>query len=272
MEFQKKLEELKRFLSNFEGAVVAFSGGVDSATLAAICKEVIDDVLAVTVRSAKSPTREIENARRVSGEIRVDHKFLDVDIFSVKGFTENSELRCYYCKKFLIKLISEFAITRNYRVVFDGTNASDLLEDRPGYRAIVECDMAFSPWADFGMTKDEIRAVAKSMGFSFYNAPSLACLATRIPYGVRITVKALKMIDDAENSVIRIANVLNARVRNLYGFAVVEVEKGDIEKVLEKGNEIRDALLKIGFKKVFINPQGYKSGVFVKNVENMLEL
>ncbi|MEM0204021.1 MAG: ATP-dependent sacrificial sulfur transferase LarE [Archaeoglobaceae archaeon] len=272
MELKRKLERLSEFLSSFENAVVAFSGGVDSATLSAICKEVIGDVLAVTVSSVATPSRELESAKRVAKEIGVTHEFIDVDIFSAQGFVENSEMRCYYCKKFLMKTISDFAKANGYEVVFEGTNASDLQTHRPGYRAITECEKVFSPWAKFGVTKEEIRAIAKSMGFSFYNAPSLACLATRIPFGVKISMEKLKMIDEAENTVIRIAEVEGVRVRYLDGFAVVEVEKSEIPKVLEKKEEIRDVLINLGFSGVFVNPQGYKSGVFVKKIEDLLEI
>lgn len=272
MELKGKLENLRNFLSSFENAVVAFSGGVDSATLSAICKEVISDVLAVTICSTATPSREIEGAKKVAKEIGVTHKFINVDILSVQGFVDNSEMRCYYCKKFLMKTISDFASTNGYEVVFEGTNASDLQTHRPGYRAIVEREKVFSPWAKFGVTKEEIRTIAKSMGFSFYNAPSLACLATRIPFGVRISMEKLKMIDEAENSVIGIADVRSVRVRYLDGFAVVEVEKNEISKVFEKKEEIKSALIKLGFKGVFINPQGYRSGVFVKKIDDLLEI
>ncbi|MFN3383510.1 MAG: ATP-dependent sacrificial sulfur transferase LarE [Archaeoglobaceae archaeon] len=271
VELDRKLENLRKFLSSFKNAVVAFSGGVDSATLSAICKEVIGDVLAVTVRSAKSPSREIENAKRVAEEIGVEHEFIEADIF-FKEFVENSELRCYYCKKFLLKVISEFAIERGYEVIFEGTNASDLQGHRPGYKAIIECEIVFAPWADFGITKDEIREIAKSIGFSFYKAPPLACLASRIPYGVKITPEILKMVDKAENFVIEIAKVENVRVRYLNGFAVVEVDKGEIPRILERGREIKEALVGIGFESVFINPNGYRTGVFVKKLEDLVEI
>ncbi|MDW7990249.1 MAG: ATP-dependent sacrificial sulfur transferase LarE [Archaeoglobaceae archaeon] len=272
MELEEKLREMKDFLSHFNSAIVAFSGGVDSATLAALCKEVIKKVLAITVRSEVSPSREIEKALIAAEEIGVKHRFIDLDILKVEGFSENSEMRCYYCKKFLIKALVDIAIAEKYDVVLEGTNASDLKGHRPGYRAVVECDIAFSPWADFGIKKEEIRSIARSMGFSFYNSPSLACLASRIPFGVRITRENLRMIDEAENAVIRIARVGMVRVRNIDGFAVVEVEKDEISHILEKKEKIKDFLLKIGFKDVFINPNGYKTGVFVSKIQEMLKI
>lgn len=271
MELERKLAKLKEFLSSFESAAIAFSGGVDSATLSAICKNVIDEVLLVTVSSAATPSREIEHAKKVAKEIGADHEFIDVDILSAEGFAENSEIRCYYCKKFLMRKILDFARANGYQVVFEGTNADDLRMNRPGYRAVVECNV-FSPWTVVGVTKSEIREIARSMGFSFYNTPSLACLATRIPYGVRISVEKLKMVDKAENFVIRVAKVENVRVRYLNGFAVVEVEKGEIPKVLEKKEEIKNFLTELGYLGVFVNPNGYKTGVFVKSFEGLLRI
>lgn len=271
MEWEKKLEKLRTFLSSFESAVVAFSGGVDSATLSAICREVIDDVLSVTFRSQATPSREVESAKRVAREIGVEHVFVNVDILSVRGFVENSELRCYYCKKFLMEKLLNFARENGYEAVFEGTNADDLRAHRPGYRAVVECGV-LSPWVICGATKSEIRSIARSLGFSFHNAPSLACLATRIPFGIRISAEKLEMVDEAENSVIRISGVKNVRVRFIDGFAVVEVERDEITKVFEKREELREALTNLGFRDVFVNPAGYRSGVLVRDLESLLRL
>lgn len=272
MELEEKLGSLKGFLSRFESAVIAFSGGVDSATLSALSKKVIDDVLAVTIKSANIPSREIEWAKKIAKEIGIEHRFLDFDIFSVSGFVENSELRCYYCKKSFISAIVDFALSKGYEAVFEGTNASDLNEHRPGYRAIKEFSKVFSPWADFGIKKEEIRAIARLMGFSFYKNPPLACLATRVPFGVRITPEILRIVDEAENTVIRVANVENVRVRNLEGNAVVEVESSEIPKILEKRDEIKKFLIGIGFQEVFVNPKGYRSGVFVKKFDDLVRI
>ncbi|MCS7121159.1 MAG: ATP-dependent sacrificial sulfur transferase LarE [Archaeoglobaceae archaeon] len=268
---QEKIEMLKRFISRFNRVIIAFSGGVDSATLSAFCKDIVE-VLAVTVRSKTNPSREIEKAIRISKEIGIKHRFLDVDIFQVENFAENSELRCYYCKKFIIKKLENLAIKENYDAIFEGTNASDLLSYRPGYRAVLECKIAFSPWAKFGITKEEVRSLARSMGLSFYNDPPLSCLATRIPYGSKITPEKLEMIDLAENFVIKFAGVENVRVRCIEDFAVIEVEKDEVRKVLDKREIIKNSLLKTGFKKIFVNPEGYRMGVIARNFENFIEL
>jgi uncharacterized protein len=149
---------------------------------------------------------------------------------------------------------------RGYDAVFEGTNASDLEGHRPGYKAVKEMHGVYSPWAEFGITKKEIRMVAKSMGFSFYDKPSLACLASRIPSGVEIDERKLRMVDEAENLVIEIAGVRQVRVRNYDGVAVVEVGEEEIGKLLEKATIVRDRLKEIGFRSVLVDLEGYRTG------------
>ncbi|MEM0351356.1 MAG: ATP-dependent sacrificial sulfur transferase LarE, partial [Archaeoglobaceae archaeon] len=232
----------------------------------------IENVLAVTIKAENIPSREIENAKKVAKEIGLKHVFLEFDIFKNKDFLENSENRCYYCKKSMICAMTEIAKEKGYEVIFEGTNGSDLQEHRPGYKAVLDSGIAFSPWACFGIKKEEIRAIAKDYGFSFYNSPSLSCLATRIPFKMRITLEMLRRIDKAENLVIKIAKVRNVRVRVIKNLAVVEVERDEIWKVMEFKEVIKDSLLSIGFEKVFINPDGYKSGIFASDLKKLLPL
>ncbi len=260
-ETKEKLEKMKAFIGEFDHVIVAFSGGVDSSTLAAVCKKVLNEnVLAVTIRSQNIPSREIRDAEEVAREIGVAHEFIDIDVLSVDDFRKNSEQRCYYCKKHILSALVMLAEERNFDAVFEGTNASDLGEHRPGYRAVEELEKVYSPWAEFGITKDEIKMIARYMGFSFYDKPSLACLATRIPFGVEINEKALRMIDRAEDAVVEIAKVRQARVRNLNGVAVIEVGSDEVHKVLPVALEIKEKLMEIGFRSVLLDLEGYRTG------------
>jgi len=258
-ETAEKLKRMKEFLDDFKSVVVAFSGGVDSSTLAAVCKDAGLKTLAVTVISQNSPTREIKDAKKIADEIGVKHEFINMDILTPE-FRENTSERCYFCRRRVLSALVSLAESRGYEVVLEGTNASDLSGHRPGYRAVEEIDRVFSPWAKFGITKDEIRSIAKSMGFSFYDKPSLACLATRIPFGIEIDEQKMKMVDEAENSVIEIAGVRQVRVRNYDGVAVVEVGEDEINKLLEKATKVRDRLKEIGFKSILIDLDGYRTG------------
>ncbi|MEM0331702.1 MAG: ATP-dependent sacrificial sulfur transferase LarE [Archaeoglobaceae archaeon] len=149
---------------------------------------------------------------------------------------------------------------RGCDAVFEGTNYSDLEEYRPGYKAIKEFEKVYSPWVEFGFSKDEIRRIAEKLNLSVANSPSLSCLATRIPFGIEITEEVLKMIDEAENFVIDLCKVENVRVRNVNSLAIIEVPKGLEEKVFEKREKIVEKFKEIGFEAIFLDLEGYKSG------------
>ena len=217
-------------------------------------------MLAVTVRSQNSPSREIRDAEKVAREIGIAHEFVDIDVLNIDDFRKNSEQRCYHCKKHILSTLVKLAEERGFDAVFEGTNASDLREHRPGYKAVEELGKVYSPWAEFGITKDEIRMIAKNMGFSFYDKPSLACLATRIPFGIEINEKALQMVDRAEDAVVEAAGVRQVRVRNLNGVAVIEVGCDEVHKVLPVALKIKDKLMEIGFRSVLLDLEGYRTG------------
>uniref|UniRef100_A0A7J2TI70 ATP-dependent sacrificial sulfur transferase LarE n=1 Tax=Archaeoglobus fulgidus TaxID=2234 RepID=A0A7J2TI70_ARCFL len=254
----EKLQKMKEFLGQFKSVLIAFSGGVDSSTLVAICKELGIDVIAVTVFSEVSPSREMRDSVRIANEIGVKHEIVSIDILDA-DFVKNDEKRCYYCKKKIFSKLLSMAEEKGCQLVLEGTNASDLAESRMGYLACRELGV-FSPWAEFGIKKDEIREIAKSMGFSFYDKPSLACLASRIPHGIEIDREKLRMVDEAEEAIIEIAKVRQVRVRNYDGVAVIEVGEDEIPKLLEKALMVREKVKEIGFRYVLIDLDGYKAG------------
>jgi|Deesub1362A_J573_1020465.scaffolds.fasta_scaffold21445_1 uncharacterized protein len=262
IETEEKLEKLTEFIKGFrnEGVIVAFSGGVDSSTLAALTARTISRVIAVTANSPTTPMRELREARRIAKEIGIDHAFIEINELEDENFVENTSERCFFCKKNLLEALLKFGKGRGYSIVFEGTNASELKGHRPGYKAIKSFKNVYSPWAEFGITKDEIREIAKEMGFSFYNKPSIACLASRIPFGISIDETRLKMVDEAENTVLEITGVTQVRVRNFDGTAVIEVEREGIKKFLNKTDEIAEKLKEIGFKRILLDLEGYRTG------------
>lgn len=261
-ELEAKFGKLTKFVDKFNSILVAFSGGVDSSTLAAVCHERGKEVVAVTVHSPLTPSRELKRAREIAREIGIKHEILRVNPLENEKFVKNDNNRCYYCKKFMIENLLKYLEEKEFEVIFEGTNASDLKKGRPGYKAIKESRKVFSPWAECGFTKEEIRSIAKRMGFTFYNEPSLACLATRIPTNTEIEERALAMVDMAENVVIDLAGVRQVRVRKLGDIAVIEVGKEEIFKLLD--SRIFESIVKelkvLGFVRVLIDMEGYEEG------------
>lgn len=260
----EKLERLRNFISQFESVAVAFSGGVDSSTLLALTAEVLgkERVVAVTASSPTVPSRDLEDARRFADEIGVRHVLIDLNELEDENFRKNPPNRCYFCKRMLLSRITEFARGEGIQAVFEGTNADELRGHRPGYRAIAEFENVYSPWAMFGITKDEIREVARSMGYEFADKPSMACLSSRIPFGVEIDEEKLRRIDAAENLIIAIAGVKQVRVRDFGENAVIEVGREERSSLFSEEimDRIVEELRKLGYRNVLMDLEGYRTG------------
>ncbi len=250
------MKRLKDFIlkEGKDGVVVAFSGGVDSSTLAFICNELLDEVVAVTVASEVMPRFELEDAKKIAREIGLKHHIIEISILSFEEFVKNTSERCYFCKRIMIRKIKEFARGIGIEKIFDGTNASDLNEFRPGYRALIE-EGVCSPWVEVGMTKSEIVEIAKELGLSFYNKPSNTCLATRIPYGSRITVERLRRIERAEDLMRKVLNLKVVRVRDHGEIARIEVERDERMKIIEMDEIVRE-LKRLGYRYVTLDLEG----------------
>uniref|UniRef100_A0A7C4S614 ATP-dependent sacrificial sulfur transferase LarE n=1 Tax=Geoglobus ahangari TaxID=113653 RepID=A0A7C4S614_9EURY len=253
---EKKLQNLKEFVKDKgkNGALIAFSGGLDSTTLAVICKDLIDVKLA-TIVSDIFPASEIEEASKIAKKLGLEHIKIELDLLSDENFIRNPVDRCYYCKKMMIKRLKEFN-----RVIFEGTNVSDLKKHRPGYKALLEEENVYSPWVEAKITKDEIIQIAKSLGLPI-KSPS-PCLATRIPFNERITREKLKRIEKAENIIKDISGVKILRVRDHGDLARIEV--GKEERKLLCDTKIMDEILRelkaLGYKYVTLDLEGYREG------------
>lgn len=268
----EKYEELKRYIEEKGkgGVVIAFSGGVDSSTLAAVSHSVLGEkVVAVTAESPTYTPEELDEAKNVAKEIGIKLYVVETDELSNEDFSKNPENRCYYCKKELLKRLKKVANDLGFKAVFEGTNFSDLTGHRPGFKVVKEMENVYSPWVDTRFTKEEIRAIARKIGLSVQNKPPLACLASRIPYNERITAEKLERIGKAEQIVKKITGVQQLRVRDHNGLARIEV--GRDERKLFCNVEILDRILadlkRIGFKYVTLDLEGYRTGSMLLTLE-----
>lgn len=261
----KKVEQLKEFIVNKgkNGAVVAFSGGVDSTTLAALCYEVLGSkTVAVTAVSPTYTTQELEEAKQAAKQIGIKQHIVKTDELSNKDFTNNPENRCYFCKKELLIRMQKVADKLGFKVVFEGTNYSELTGHRPGFVAVQESENVYSPWATNKFTRQEIRLVAKSLGLSVFDKTSNACLASRIAFNEQITAEKLERVAKAEQIIQKITKVKQLRVRDHNSIARIEVPKNEINvfcstEILDK---IVKELKKLGFKFVTVDLEGYRTG------------
>jgi len=272
MNFNEKYEKLRRFIreKGKDGVVIAFSGGVDSSTLAALCHEILGEkAVAVTAVSPTYPSEEIEEAKRVAREIGIKHILIETNELSDENFVRNPENRCYYCKRELLKSLKNVAEKLGFEAVFEGTNFSDLSEHRPGFKAVKEMDNVYSPWAENHFVKEEIRTIAKEMGLSVSDKPPLACLSSRIPFGERITAERLIRIGKAEQIIKEITGTRQLRVRDHNGLARIEVGRDERELFFntEVMDRIADELKKLGFKYVTMDLEGYKTGSMLLTLE-----
>jgi pyridinium-3,5-biscarboxylic acid mononucleotide sulfurtransferase len=258
----EKIEMIKRAIKARGSAVIAFSGGVDSSTLAALAFEALGEkALAVTIDSPLFPRMQIEVAVQTACEIGIQHKILQLSQMNNPSFTENPVNRCYLCKKVMLKTLLDFAGKIGYDAVLEGTTSSEVHEEnRPGYRAVKEAGKkVFSPFVEFNVTKEEIRKIASSFSLSAAYRPSAACLATRIPYGQALTVKTFQNIEKAEEFLLSLG-FTQFRVRVHANLARIEIIPEELEDVFRKREEISRYLKSLGFDYITLDLEGFRSG------------
>jgi len=256
-----KLESLINWFDGKNKVFVALSGGVDSALVAyAAFKKLGNSAVSVTADYKTLSKEELNSAKQICSEIGIKQILLDYNELYNPQFTKNDSNRCFYCRSELSSHLLELANCNGVEIIVDGTNVDDLGEYRPGIDALKKNGIR-SPLVETGFTKKEIRDAAKTVGLSVYDKPSNSCLASRIPWGQKVTAEKLVRIEYGETIVKQITKIKQVRVRDIDGSARIEVEKKNIpifdQKIIE---EISNKLRLIGFSTVEIDPEGYRPG------------
>ncbi|WP_178915612.1 ATP-dependent sacrificial sulfur transferase LarE [Natronomonas gomsonensis] len=249
-------------LQGRDGVLVAFSGGVDSAVVAALAEEALgDDAVACTAKSETLPEAELEDATRVAEEIGVRHEIVSFSELDSEAFVENDGERCYHCRSMRLGRMFDTARELGIDIVCDGTNASDPGEGhRPGLRAVEELN-AYSPLLEHDITKEEVREIARHYDLSVADKPSMACLSSRIPTGLEVTEEKLSRVEKAE-TLLRTWGFEQFRVRDHDGLARIEVGESELERALDSdfAAAAREHLTDAGFDHVTLDLAGYRTG------------
>ena len=262
MNVEAKREAALEDLRQFDGVVIAFSGGVDSAVVAALAAEALgEDAVACTAKSETLPAAELTDAKRVAEEIGIRHEIVSFSELDSEAFIENGDDRCYHCRSMRLGKMFETARELGIETVCDGTNASDPGEGhRPGLRAVEELN-AYSPLLEAGIEKPEVREIAREYGLSVADKPSMACLSSRIPTGLEVTESRLSRVEKAE-TLLRTWGFEQFRVRDHDGLARIEVGADELDRALdpEFAAAVRAHLTDVGFDHVTLDLEGYRTG------------
>lgn len=258
----EKLAKLQELLRSYGKVAVAYSGGVDSSFLLKAALDTLgkENVLAITILSSVTPREELAETETFLASMDVNHIFIKKDVFEIPGFKENPKDRCYICKHKIFEEIIRQAKEKGISVVVDGTNADDEGDYRPGLKALQELKV-LSPLKLSGLTKNEIRELSREMKLNTWNKPSLACLASRVPYYEEITEEKLSMVDKAE-ACLRSLGFVQLRVRCHGRLARIELLPEDIKRVFAEdlNTVINEKLKEIGFHYVSLDLIGYRTG------------
>ena len=262
-----KVSRLKEIIRGMGSMVVAFSGGVDSSFLLDVAAGVLpqERLLAITADSETYPQEELFFAKRLAKNIGVRHRVIRTKELRNARFRNNPVNRCYFCKKELFTQLLKIARREKLNYVVDASNVSDKRDVRPGSLAKQELGIR-SPLEEAHLTKEDIRRASRQRGLATAEKPSMACLASRIPYGIAITPDLLSRIGAAERY-LRSLGFAQVRLRHYNGLCRIEVENKDIPVLIKKRRAIVAALKRFGYQYVTIDLEGYRTGSMNEGME-----
>lgn len=257
----QKLEQLKALFADMDRALIAYSGGIDSTLVAKVAYDVLGDrALAVTAESPSLLPEDLEDARIQAAEIGIAHEVVQTHEINNPNYAANPVNRCYFCKSELHDTLKPLALERGYPYVVDGVNADDLHDYRPGIQAAKERG-ARSPLAEVGISKLEVREIAKLLGLPWWDKPAQPCLSSRFPYGEEITVAKLQRVGRAERY-LRQLGLKTLRVRSEGDTARIELPPDQIKDFVQTTDlpSLTATFQSYGFVYVTLDLEGFRSG------------
>ena len=257
----QKEEQLFSFISRYRSALIAFSGGVDSAYLAFAAHQVLGErACAVTALSPSVSSLQKDIAIDFAHRYGLNHHLVKTGEMDNPDYTTNPSNRCYFCKTELYDQLEVLRERWDVEVIFDGSNADDVSDYRPGHKAAREREV-ISPLVETNITKEEIRKLSRKRGLPTWDQPAMPCLSSRFPYGVKITEKKLGQVEQAE-AFLRNLGLCNFRVRHHENLARIEVDQSEMSRLMDPKlfEQISSRFKSIGYSYVTLDLEGFRSG------------